>query len=91
VTVHQVDAAAGCFRPAETVTALEACGSETEKGTAYECVVSPADEPYVALRNTAESLQSSTWRFGSDVSMDEQALCDAALEVGPPSPETICR
>ncbi len=90
VSVYRIDSERQCYGDGEQTPELEACMSEPEKGTAFECVRSPEGELYVAGRNGAARLESASWTLEDQLDAAEKAQCDQVRAVGFPSPRLTC-
>ncbi len=77
--VYPLDADRQCLLESVPADGLQACRANTEKGQSFECVVSPDGDLYIAVRNTAASFESSSWRYGEHLSSTEKELCAQVL------------
>jgi hypothetical protein len=87
-SIYPVDVDRKCLLEPVNADGLQACRSKTEKGQAFECVVSSDDGLYVAVRNAAAAFESSSWRYGDRLSSSEKEVCEQVL--GPPYPGEMC-
>ncbi len=90
VFVHRLDPERGCYGEAEEAPELEACRTELQRGTAFECVRSPEGALYVAGLNAAASLQSASWTLEKQLDAAEKATCDQLRSLGFPEPRLTC-
>lgn len=88
VYVYPLDPERQCYGESEPAPQLWACRvGLAERGMALECVRSPGGELYAASRNSAASLESTSWTHENQLDEAGKAACHRVLSAGFPSPE----